>query len=291
MRVEDIDTPRTVPAAVMGNLEELRWLGLDWDEGPDVGGPHGPYLQSERSEQYQAALERLSQQGLLHECWLSRKDMREAGSAPHAATPIYGPAQRAQSAALASERRTTGGRPALRVRFPEGTLNLRDRSGRQRRVDVAREVGDILVRRSDGLWAYHLAVVVDDGAMRITEVVRGADLWEATPAQAALQRVLALPSPETWHVPLLLDAAGERIAKRRGGATLRALRGGGTDPARIRGALCASLGWLRAPCSLSMTDVLELYQAHPVPEKPSRWDPAWEQDGIRADEGDRLQDG
>lgn len=275
LRVEDLDAPRTVAAAVTGNLAELTWLGLDWDEGPDVGGPHAPYRQSERGEHYRAALDRLARAGLLHEDWLSRRDVRESASAPHGPTPRYGPAQRAQSERLAAERRAAGRSCSWRVRFPPATLELHDRSGAALRVSVEEEVGDLLVRRSDGLWAYHLAVVVDDAAMGISEVVRGADLWEATPAQVALQRALALPSPETWHVPLLLDAEGARIAKRSGGATLRALREGGADPARVRGALAASLGWLAAPRAISMRDLLDLYQSHPTPTEATRWQPGW----------------
>jgi glutamyl-tRNA synthetase len=272
LRVEDLDGPRTVPAAVDGNLTELRWLGLDWDEGPDVGGPHGPYRQSERDAHYRAALERLDRAGLLAEDWLSRRDVQGAASAPHGpAGPVYGPAERRLSAALASERRAAGRAPAWRARLPPGTVEVVDRRHGPRRFDVERDVGDVVVRRSDGLWAYALAVVVDDAAMGIDEVVRGDDLLAATGAQAALAQALGLPRPCYDHVPLLLDASGERMAKRRGGDTLAALREGGADPRRVVGALAFTLGWLAAPRPLHPRDAIGWVDAIDGPGVPTRW--------------------
>jgi glutamyl-tRNA synthetase len=279
--VEDLDGPRTVPAAVAGNLAELRWLGLDWDEGPDVGGPHAPYLQSERGERYLAALERLASDGRLAEDWLSRRDLREAASAPHGpAGPVYGTAERRLSARLAEARRREGRTPAQRARFgPEdGEVEAHDRRHGVRRFDLASDVGDVVVRRSDGLWAYALAVVVDDAAMGITEVVRGDDLLEATGAQVALARALGLPSPCYAHVPLLQDADGARMAKRRGGATLSELRTGGADPGRVVGALAATLGWLTSPRPLTPEAALRECDTASWPDGPTRWTPelaAW----------------
>jgi glutamyl-tRNA synthetase len=281
LRVEDLDGPRTVPAAVAGNLAELRWLGLDWDEGPDVGGPHAPYLQSERGERYLAALERLASDGRLAEDWLSRRDLREAASAPHGpAGPVYGTAERRLSARWAEARRREGRTPAQRARFgPEdGEVEAHDRRHGLRRFDLASDVGDVVVRRSDGLWAYALAVVVDDAAMGITEVVRGDDLLEATGAQVALARALGLPSPTYAHVPLLQDADGARMAKRRGGATLAELRTGGIDPGRVVGALAATLGWLASPRPLTPEAALRECDTASWPDRPTRWTPeldAW----------------
>ena len=274
LRVEDLDGPRTVPAAVAGNLAELRWLGLDWDEGPDVGGPHAPYLQSERGERYLAALERLASDGRLAEDWLSRRDLREAASAPHGpAGPVYGIAERRLSARWAEARRREGRTPAQRARFgPEdGEVEAHDRRHGVRRFDLASDVGDVVVRRSDGLWAYALAVVVDDAAMGITEVVRGDDLLEATGAQVALARALGLPSPTYAHAPLLQDADGARMAKRRGGATLSELRTGGADPGRVVGALAATLGWLASPRPLTPEAALRACDTASWPDGPTRW--------------------
>ncbi len=274
VRVEDLDGPRTVPTAVAGNLAELRWLGLDWDEGPDVGGPHAPYLQSERGEHYLAALASLAADGRLAEDWLSRRDLREAASAPHGpAGPVYGAAERRLSAALAEARRREGRTPAQRARFDavDGEVEALDRRRGVRRFDLARDVGDVVVRRSDGLWAYALAVVVDDAAMGITEVVRGDDLLAATGTQLALARALRLDAPTYAHAPLLQDADGTRMAKRRGGATLAELRAGGADPERVVGALATTLGWLAAPRALTPTAALRACDTASWPDGPTRW--------------------
>jgi glutamyl-tRNA synthetase len=272
LRVEDLDLPRRVPEAVTGNLAELRWLGLDWDEGPDVGGERAPYLQSERSARYEEALAALAERGLLGECFLSRKDLQEAASAPHGpAGPVYGPAQRAASERLAAVRRAAGRSPSLRFRPPAGPVVVDDVLHGPRLVDPQREVGDVVVRRADGLFAYALAVVVDDAAMGISEVVRGDDLLAATPAQVLLGQALGLPVPRYLHVPLLLDAAGERLAKRRGSGTLRSLELGGADPARLRGLLLATTGLLAAPKPLSPRDVVDLFDPERLSRLPARW--------------------
>lgn len=276
MRVEDIDGPRTVPASVAGNLDELRWLGFDWDEGPDIGGPYAPYRQSLRADTYLAALARLAAQGLLFDDWLSRKDLQDAASAPHdPPTTIYGPAERARSAALAAERRAAGRTPALRARVTEfgcgGPLRVHDRYLGEQQVDLANAVGDLVVRRADGLWAYHLAVVVDDAAMAISEVVRGADLWPVTPGQVALARALGLPVPRYAHVPLLNEHGGERMAKRRGSTTLAHLRAAGARAERVIGALAVTLGWLPTPAPLSLRDALLAFHEHGVGATNRRW--------------------
>lgn len=213
MRVEDLDGPRTRPEAVLGNLEELRWLGLDWDEGPDVGGAHAPYLQSLRSAAYAAAFERLQAAGTVFPCYLSRKDIAEASSAPHGAPSgdrpgepfgagrpagaerVYGEAERALSAGLAREKATAGASPSWRFAVAAAAVEFTDACAGRVRLDLPRDVGHFVVRRSDGLWAYQLAVVVDDGAMGITEVVRGADLLTSTGAQLALYAALGAPPP------------------------------------------------------------------------------------------------
>lgn len=269
MRVEDLDGPRTVPSAVLGNLAELRWLGLDWDEGPDVGGPYAPYLQSQRDHHYQAALDRLAEAGLLADDWLSRKELRELASAPHGPSgPVYGPAERAASAAAANTDGASGAarHPSLRLRAidaPGGDLPLTfyDRRFGAQTVDPRSEVGDVLLRRSDGLWAYAIAVVVDDHLMGVNEVVRGDDLLAATGAQAAIYRCLGWPLPDYVHVPLLLDAEGQRLAKRRGSGTLAAYRDAGVAPGRLVGALAYSAGLLPELRPASPAELLGLLSA------------------------------
>ena len=272
MRVEDLDGPRTVPHAVEGNLEELRWLGLDWDEGPDVGGPHAPYRQSQRGDRYEAALESLSEEGRVFECYLSRRDLREAASAPHGpAGSVYGAAERAHNERVAGERRALGRSPSQRFAPDPGELRLHDALHGSVTFDAERDVGAVVVRRSDGLWAYALAVVVDDAAMGVSEVVRGDDLLPASGAQLALARGLGLAPPRFLHVPLLLDAAGERLAKRRGDRTLRSLREAGVDPARLRGALLASAGLLDEPRPITPADSVAAFDLGRLRREPARW--------------------
>ncbi len=277
LRVEDLDPPRTVAAAVAGNLDELRWLDLDWDEGPDVGGAHGPYLQSERDAHYAAALAGLEAAGRLSEDWLSRKELRDAPSAPHGAPgPVYGARARARSARLADARRSEGRTPSWRVRFEPGAVVADDVRLGRRAFDVATDVGDLLVRRSDGLWAYALAVVVDDAAMGITEVVRGDDLWDATGAQVALAAALGHPAPRYGHVPLLLDAAGSRLAKRRGAATLDAYRADGVDPQRVVGALAATAGLIEEPRPIHPRELVAGFDLTRLTPVPASWTEALE---------------
>ncbi len=279
MRVEDIDGPRTVPHAVEGNLAELRWLGLEWDEGPDVGGESAPYRQSERVDRYQAALEALVATGSVFSCYLSRRDLREVASAPHGPTgPVYGAAERVENERVRREREAASAAFCLRFAPPvgaaAGALALDDVLRGRVTFDAERDVGAIVVRRADGLWAYALAVVVDDAAMGISEVVRGDDLLAASGAQLALQRALGLPTPRYLHVPMLLDVAGERMAKRRGGHTLRALRAASVDPARLRGALLASAGLLNEPRPLGIDETIALADPARLDRAARPWDAA-----------------
>jgi glutamyl-tRNA synthetase len=245
MRVEDLDEPRTVPEAVAGNLAELRWLGLDWDEGPDVGGRFGPYRQSQRSDLYRDALERLREQDRVFECWLSRRELRELSSAPHGAGPVYGESERRLNRSLASRKQAEGKTPSLRLRVAPGEVRFDDLLAGPQRFDAESDVGDIVLRRADGAWAYQFAVVVDDAAMGIGEVVRGADLLPSTAAQLLLYQSLDLRAPAFLHVPLLLDEEGTRLAKRRGSLTLASLRSAGVEPSRVVGLLAYTLGLLR----------------------------------------------
>lgn len=266
MRVEDLDGPRTRPEAVLGNLDELRWLGLDWDEGPDVGGPHAPYLQSQRTHLYEAALARLQAAGRTFDCYLSRKDLAEVASAPHgpeAHGNAYGPAERRANERLAPAKRAAGRPASVRFAVPTRVVRFQDALAGPQAVAVHETLGDFVVRRADGLFAYQLAVVVDDAAMGITEVVRGADLVESTAAQLLLYEALELNPPTFAHVPLMLDASGERLAKRRGAETLFELRASGAQPEALVGALAHSLELIPANEPLSTTELLSVYERRP----------------------------
>lgn len=261
LRVEDLDGPRTVPEAVSGNLNELRWLGLDWDEGPDTGGPFAPYLQSGRGERYQRILDFFAARDLTFECWLSRKDLRELASAPHGDIPAYGETERRVNRRIMGARQAAGKQPSIRLKGPEtagvATIGFQDILAGRRQFDVKSAIGDIVLRRADGLWAYQLAVVADDIAMGIREVVRGNDLLASTGAQLLLYRALEAPPPAFMHVPLLLDENGERLAKRRGSLTLGELQAAGVKPERAVGLLGYSLGLLKDPEPISAVRLLE----------------------------------
>lgn len=268
LRVEDLDRPRTVPEAVHGNLEELRWLGLDWDEGPDVGGPHAPYLQSRREAGYAAALTALAEAGRTFDCYLSRKDLRELSSAPHGAGPVYGPRERAANARWADRKRSEGKKPAVRLRMPTGAARVDDPLRGPTDVDLRAEVGDLVLRRADGAWAYQLAVVVDDAAMGIEEVVRGDDLRVAAAGQIALHRLLGSSPPGHLHLPLLHGADGARLSKRRGEGTLRALQDAGVPAPRVVGLLAWTLGQLPRPAPLEAAELAARFELDRVPRHP-----------------------
>ena len=262
MRVEDLDAPRTVREAVTGNLDELRWLGLEWDEGPDVGGPFGPYKQSERDAFYEEALEKLQAQNKVFACYLSRKDLREASSAPHGRGFVYGEEERRRNARCGEKKRAEGKTPSLRFLVEPQTVTFDDALAGPQSINVTSEVGDFVVRRADGLWAYQLAVVVDDIAMRINEIARGDDLLISTGAQLLLYEALGAIPPRYLHAPLLLDVDGERMAKRKGSLTLTALRDAGVKPERVVGLLAFTLGLLDEPAEVRPGDLLEPY--HPA---------------------------
>ncbi len=204
MRIEDLDPQRSRPEFERGQLDDLRALGLDWDETP--------VRQSERMRLYEGALARLEAKGRLYPCFCTRAEIREAASAPHGALPggSYPGTCRALSEAE-RERRRAAGRPfALRVRAEAAHIEFDDRL----RGRCGAVVDDFVVRRSDGVPAYQLAVVVDDAAQGVGEVVRGDDLIDSTPRQILLARLLGLPVPRYAHVPLVLGAGGARLAKR-----------------------------------------------------------------------------
>jgi len=224
LRNEDLDPQRSRAEFARAMIEDLRWLGIAWSEGPDCGGPYGAYSQSERRAHYLEAWRRLREGGFLYPCMCSRKDLAQSASAPNDADdePVY--------PGTCRERKDVAGltEPAgmnWRFRVPGGEeiefadLNL----GRQRYV-AGSDFGDFLVWRRDDVPAYQLAVVVDDAAMRITEVVRGADLLKSTARQLLLMRALGYGAPDYFHCELVRDAAGVRLAKRHDALSIRHLR-------------------------------------------------------------------
>ena len=240
LRVEDIDTPRVVAGAEARQRDDLRWLGLDWDEGPDLGGPHAPYRQSERSNHYEAALARLASDDLLYYCDCSRAEIARVASAPHLGDE--GPRYPGTCRDLGLRARSFKRPPAIRLRVPERTIVVEDALQGHLAQDVAAEVGDFVLKRGDGIYAYQLACVVDDLAMGITEVVRGADLLDSTARQLLLAALLGGTPPTFAHAPLVVAADGSRLAKRAGGVALRDHRDAGTPPGRVVRGLARLLG-------------------------------------------------
>lgn len=232
LRFEDLDTGRVRPWAADMTRRDLEWLGLDWD---------AEYVQSRRLDVYAGALARLTAMGATYACTCTRREVaqaiRESAGAPHGAEPVYPGTCRV--------RPPTPGRPAaLRWRVPDVAVCAHDAlTGDTLCQHLPTEVGDLVLRRSDGAYAYHLAVVVDDAAVGVTDVLRGADLWPATPRQVALQGALGFPTPRYLHVPLMTDFRGERLAKRGGAPPVQVLREGGEDAGRVLATLARSLGW------------------------------------------------
>ena len=204
LRIEDLDPQRCRPAYAEALMDDLRWLGLDWDRRAED--------QSRRGAAYEAALEALRAKGLLYPCYCSR-DQLHAASAPHASDGrvIYSGACRSLTAAQRAAMTRT---PSLRIRVPDREIAFTDGLQGPQSMFLAREWGDFIVRRADGVAAYQLAVVVDDGACGVTEVVRGRDLLSSTPAQLWLYALLGLKPPAFYHVPMLLSPDGRRLSKR-----------------------------------------------------------------------------
>jgi glutamyl/glutaminyl-tRNA synthetase len=251
LRNEDLDRHRCKPEFVSAMLEDLAWFGFRWQEGPDCGGPFGPYCQSERQSLYQAAFTRLREGGWIYPCYCSRRDVQRALGAPHAMDdePLYpGTCRPVQGWTAPS----SGARPIGRVgivgpdssaparvnwrfRVPDGEMvTFEDGCLGPQRFVGGRDFGDFVVWRHDDLPSYQLAVTVDDAAMKITEVVRGADLLVSTARQLLLYRSLGWAAPVFYHATLLTDDQGVRLAKRHDSLGLRTLRRQGVTPEALR---------------------------------------------------------
>lgn len=233
LRNEDLDPQRCRPEFVSAMLEDLRWLGLRWAEGPDCGGPYAPYSQSERRKLYLAAWRILRDRGFIYPCTCSRKDLAESATAPNDADdePIYPGRCRLRTDAC------NFGQPQgvnWRFRVPEGEqIGFTDLHFGRQQFLADRDFGDFVVWRRDDVPAYQLAVVADDAHMKITEVVRGADLLKSTARQILLFQALGLGVPDYYHCDLMRDQAGVRLAKRHDALSIRRLRELGHTPRQV----------------------------------------------------------
>jgi glutamyl-tRNA synthetase len=243
LRNEDLDAQRCRAEFVEAMYEDLHWLGIQWSESPDIGGPYAPYSQSERREYYFAAWKKLLEGGLIYPCACSRKDVAQAAGAPNEGDdePMYPGTCRPESGARNSAALRAGEASApvqanWRFRVPDGEeIRFTDLHLGPQRFVAGQDFGDFIVWRRDDVPAYQLAVVVDDAAMRITEVVRGADLLKSTARQLLLFRALGLAAPGYYHCDLVRDEAGVRLAKRHDALSIRRLREMGWTPEEVRG--------------------------------------------------------
>lgn len=259
MRIDDLDRQRVRPGVAEQQLADLAALGLDWD-GPVV-------RQSERTEQHDAAIARLDADGALYPCFCTRAEIRQAASAPHGALPggSYPGTCRDLTRAERTAREASGRPPALRLRAGAASVAFTDRLlGRHEGA-----VDDLVVRRNDGVPAYNLAVVVDDTAAGVGEVVRGADLIETTPRQLHVAGRLGLAAPRYAHVPLVVAADGARLAKRHGAVTLAERIDAGQSPAELRAALARSVGLGTSGEIPELDELLERFDPSALPTEPT----------------------
>jgi glutamyl-tRNA synthetase len=245
--MEDLDSDRSRAEYIDAALDDLRWLGVDWDEGPDVGGPFGPYGQSARQPVYLAAWQRLYEGGFIYPCRCSRKDLAAALSAPHEGSPrandpddepLYpGTCRPSRTGDGVFELSANAANPSQmnwRFRVPDGeAIEFNDINLGPQKFVAGVDFSDFLVWRRDGVPSYQLACVADDAAMRITEVVRGADLLKSTARQILLNRALGYVNPDWFHCQLVLDEEGVRLAKRHDALSIRLLRQQGLSPGEL----------------------------------------------------------
>ncbi|MBZ5655309.1 MAG: tRNA glutamyl-Q(34) synthetase GluQRS [Acidobacteriia bacterium] len=233
LRNENLDPQRSRPEFAQAMIEDLRWLGIQWTEGPDCGGPYGPYAQSDRRAHYLAAWRHLRDQGFIYPCTCSRKDLAQAPTAPNDSDdePIY-PGHCRHSTDVSQFPEPAGVNWRFRVPDAEEITFTDANLGPQHYV-AGQDFGDFLIWRRDDVPAYQLAVVVDDQSMHITEVVRGADLLKSTARQLLLIRALAYSTPDYFHCDLVRDPSGVRLAKRHDALSIHHLRESGQQPEQI----------------------------------------------------------
>lgn len=257
LRMEDLDPDRSRPEYARQIISDLHWLGLDWDEGPDIGGPYGSYNQNERRHLYESAIQKLTERGLIYPCYCSRVQLHSPTLAPHASEaerPYLGTCRTLTTPEVAA--RQQGRDPLLRIKVPDQVISFIDQVCGEYRQRLPDTCGDFIVRRSDGIHAYQLAVVVDDALMAINQVVRGSDLLPSTPRQLYLYEALELPPPTFAHVPLLCDPNGHRLSKRQQALSLASIRKCGISPETVIGFLAWRAGLIEKNEPLAAHDLI-----------------------------------
>lgn len=266
LRIEDIDSPRIKAGAAEQALDDLRWLGFDWDEGPIV--------QTQRLSFYREAFEALQARELVYPCTCTRSDVEHAASAPH--LEHEGPAYPGTCAGRrVADAAFLGDRPfSWRFRLPPTTPAFDDGYRGHTQLDLRQLGGDFVVWKSSGTPAYQLAVVADDAAQGVTEVIRGDDLIPSTPRQLLLYAALGLQPPRFTHVPLVVGPDGRRLAKRHGDTRLASLRAAGVKPESLLGLLAWSCGWLEKIEPILARDLLPLFRLEKIPRQSFVLEPA-----------------
>ncbi|MGB5547300.1 MAG: tRNA glutamyl-Q(34) synthetase GluQRS [Polyangiales bacterium] len=255
MRIEDIDRPRVVAGAADEICRDHEWLGLDWDEGPQ--------FQSLHHESYECALAKLQAAGLVYPCTCSRKDIAKIASAPHGDEGPRYPGT-CRNGATRPDRA-----PALRFRFADPSPGFEDALCAP--FPEGEVGGDFVLRRADGVWAYQLAVVVDDAEAEISEVIRGADLLSSTPRQIALYRALGYPVPRFAHVGLVVDEEGTRLATRHGAISISSLRNAGRSAEQIIGELACSLGLTATRAPIRPEELISSFELDKISRSSFTW--------------------
>lgn len=267
LRIEDIDSPRVKAWAVQQAIDDLRWLGLDWDEGPDIGGPNGSYVQTERLENYRRSFRELADRNLIYPCTCSRSDIA-AASAPHADQegPVY-PGTCAHRSAQDHENLAAGSF-SWRFRLTTDSDSYFDQVAGLQSRSPATELGDFVICKADGTPSYQMAVVLDDAAMGVTQVVRGNDLIPSTFRQRALIQAWGLRTPEYIHLPLVIGPDGRRLAKRHGDTRLSILRKNSVPSERLIGFLAWSAGLQPEPAPITLKTLLPGFQLANIRPEP-----------------------
>lgn len=267
LRIEDLDPQRCTRARADALAYELQWLGLNWDEGAYAGKNSKAYFQSTRSEIYAHYFHELEKQALLYPCFCSRSELH-AAEAPHASdgSLLYAGTCRELTSAQRAEKAKTR-QPAWRVKVDEAPISFYDARYGWQNYSLTQECGDFIVRRSDGVYAYQLAVTVDDALMGVTQIVRGCDLLSSTPMQLYLYQKLGLTPPAFCHIPLLTTADGRRLSKRDGDLEISQLRRHYGSPESIIGLLACLAGQIAKPEPITTTDLLKIFDASKIPTK------------------------
>ena len=270
LRVEDLDPDRSKSHFTERLVSDLKWLGLDWDEGPSIGGKYGPYSQNDRRDIYASALEVLKNQGLVYPCFCTRKELR-AASAPHREDGIFiysGTCKGLETSAVEALKATK--RHAWRIKVPDKTIEFEDLNYGIYKQNLLRDCGDFVLARGDGVHAYQLAVVVDDALMGVNNVVRGSDLIDSSPRQIFLHESLGFKAPDFGHVPLLKGENSDRLSKRHKALDLGSLRDQGWRAQDILGLLAFKGGLIDRVEPIQASDLISVFDWSKVPQNDIR---------------------